>query len=174
MIPCIRRSGEITNGCKDHLYYEKMDFNLWLIKTKVESNNNILKIVLFESQVINDKSYLYMVLLDLDLNIVYRTEPILYFESKNPIYLMINRKLNFINDYLIVPFYKGTKYFLKERLEELKLDYYMNFITLKRFLIKNQLNGNDIVLYDKLENKDIIKINIDETKNLFCVSEARF
>lgn len=168
----IEFSSKIELNKKVDLLKLKLDFALFTLKVKSDKNNNILKTLFIKTFNINELSTISFVLLDLDLNIIYETEPLIYFKG-NKTYNNNHLKRCFIDNNVISNLYNGKLYKLIEYIDIYDLDLDTHFNNILLFLKKNNIGLDKLVLFEKTNNKNLIKIE-NESYNLFCLTNVLF
>lgn len=151
----------------------KITFYLFALRSKVNKNKNIFKILFLKSKILNGNVYTYFILYDLDFNEVYTSEPIFVFESSSKNLIRDYRKMNVVDEKFISKIYKDRDFFFKECIKN-DLDLFIHFDTLKCILYKYRLTSNDLIMYENIEENKLVKIILKENEHLFCLTKIKY
>lgn len=151
----------------------KILFYLFALKSKVNRNKDIFKIVFLKSKVLNGNVYTYFVLYDLNFNEAYTSEPIFVFENMSKRFLRDYRKINVVDEKFITKVYKDKDFFFKECIKN-DLDLFIHFDTLKFIMYKYKLTSNDLVIYETIGENKLVKLILKENEHLFCLTKIKF
>lgn len=151
----------------------KITFYLFALRSKVNKNKNIFKILFLKSKILNGNVYTYFILYDLDFNEVYTSEPIFVFESSSKNLIRDYRKMNVVDEKFISKIYKDRDFFFKECIKN-DLDLFVHFDTLKCIMHKYKLTSNDLIMYENIEENKLVKIILKENEHLFCLTKIKY
>lgn len=153
----------------------KIKFTLFTILAKINKDESVIRTLFIRNKIINEKSYMSFIIMNKEFEIVYETNPLVCFTNIKGCYKVKSCRMEFINDKIINNIYTSNKIVnLKELCTMYNLDLVMDFNSIKYLIFKKKLTLNELIMYNKFRNRDLVKINLSNEDCLFCLTNVIF